>query len=147
VGWETGVRESNASVGNTTAIHSPEHALDLGWGIRFGVGHYSRPIKALEFMCRMAPNVPFGRTSLQVRKGVVIMANRSLKTEPIKSTTSAKDNPVEAEMVEDVNENTVAALAYQLWQQRACPIGPDQEDWFRAESQLKARKVQPTKAA
>ena len=82
-----------------------------------------------------------------MKKGVVIMANRSLKTVPTNSTTSAKDNLGEAEVVENVNENTVAALAYQLWQQRACPIGSDQEDWFRAESQLKARKVQPTKAA
>jgi Protein of unknown function (DUF2934) len=75
------------------------------------------------------------------------MANRLLNTEPTKSTTSAKDNPGEAGMVENVNEDAVAALAYQLWQERACPIGSDQEDWFRAESQLKARKGQPTKAA
>ena len=95
----------------------------------------------------MAPNVLFGKPNLQVKKGVVIMANLLLKTEATKSTTSGKDNPGEAEMVENVNENAVAALAYQLWQQRACPIGSDQDDWFRAESELKARKGQPTKAA
>ena len=95
----------------------------------------------------MAPNVLFGKTNLQVKKGVVIMSSRSLKTEPTNSATSAKDNPGEARMVENVNKNAVAALAYQLWQKRDCPIGSDQEDWFRAESQLKARKGQPTKAA
>jgi len=39
------------------------------------------------------------------------------------------------------NEDEVAALAYKLWQERGCPIGSDQEDWFRAEDELKNRKV------
>ena len=36
-----------------------------------------------------------------------------------------------------VSESAIAALAYQLWQQRGCPIGSDQQDWFRAEEDLK----------
>ncbi len=31
----------------------------------------------------------------------------------------------------------IEAAAYYLWQQRGCPLGSDQEDWFRAESLLK----------
>jgi hypothetical protein len=31
----------------------------------------------------------------------------------------------------------IEAAAYHLWQQRGCPIGSDQEDWFRAETLLK----------
>ena len=38
------------------------------------------------------------------------------------------DNPAE--------ERTTEALAYQLWIQRGCPIGSDQEDWYEAERQL-----------
>lgn len=38
------------------------------------------------------------------------------------------------------DEATIAVLAYQLWLERGCPIGSDQEDWFRAEEILKSRK-------
>ncbi len=31
----------------------------------------------------------------------------------------------------------VATVAYHLWIERGCPIGSDQEDWFRAEAMLK----------
>jgi hypothetical protein len=31
----------------------------------------------------------------------------------------------------------VAALAYRLWQERGCPEGSPQEDWFLAERELK----------
>ena len=35
------------------------------------------------------------------------------------------------------NRDDIAHLAYKLWQERGCPSGSDQEDWFRAENQLK----------
>jgi hypothetical protein len=37
------------------------------------------------------------------------------------------------------DEASIAALAYQLWLARGCPIGSDQDDWFLAESILKSR--------
>lgn len=33
----------------------------------------------------------------------------------------------------------VAARAYEIWQQSGCPHGQDQEHWFRAEQELRAR--------
>jgi Protein of unknown function (DUF2934) len=39
------------------------------------------------------------------------------------------------------SHNDVAALAYRFWQERGCPVGSDQEDWFRAENELKKGKV------
>ena len=39
----------------------------------------------------------------------------------------------------NVDEREIAALAYQYWQERGCPIGSDQEDWFRAEPQESKR--------
>ncbi len=30
----------------------------------------------------------------------------------------------------------IAVAAYYLWQERGCPTGTDQEDWFRAEAKL-----------
>ena len=31
----------------------------------------------------------------------------------------------------------IEALAYQLWLERGCPNGSDQQDWFQAEDQLR----------
>ena len=33
----------------------------------------------------------------------------------------------------------IAALAYRLWQERGCPIGTPEEDWYRAEELLATR--------
>jgi len=30
----------------------------------------------------------------------------------------------------------IAALAYQLWEERGCPIGSPEQDWFLAEAEL-----------
>jgi hypothetical protein len=34
-------------------------------------------------------------------------------------------------------EGEIATVAYQLWLDNGCPVGSDQEDWFRAEAMLK----------
>ena len=34
-------------------------------------------------------------------------------------------------------ESGIATLAYQLWQDKGCPVGSDKADWFRAEALLK----------
>ena len=36
----------------------------------------------------------------------------------------------------------IASLAYELWQARGCPYGSPEEDWLRAESELRARVSQ-----
>jgi hypothetical protein len=33
----------------------------------------------------------------------------------------------------------IAARAYQIWQESGCPNGKDQEHWFRAERELRAK--------
>jgi hypothetical protein len=35
----------------------------------------------------------------------------------------------------------IAALAYALWQARGCPYGSPEEDWLRAERELRARAI------
>lgn len=37
------------------------------------------------------------------------------------------------------DQSVIAALAYQLWQDRGCPIGSPDEDWFEAEKQAVSR--------
>jgi len=35
------------------------------------------------------------------------------------------------------DEEIIAARAYQIWLERGCPIGSDQQDWFKAVEELK----------
>ena len=56
-------------------------------------------------------------------------------------TTSPDAQPAVAE----IDETRIAALAYQLWQERGCPIGSDQDDWFRAETMLRSQSEDPAK--
>jgi hypothetical protein len=44
-----------------------------------------------------------------------------------------------ARSVAQPEEASIAALAYQLWLARGCPIGSDREDWFLAESMLRSQ--------
>ncbi len=46
-----------------------------------------------------------------------------------------------------VGRQMVEAMAYQFWLQRGCPIGSDQQDWYRAEAELKDKNQANTRAA
>jgi hypothetical protein len=37
-----------------------------------------------------------------------------------------------------VSTDDIAALAYHLWQDRGCPMGSPEEDWYKAEDLLAA---------
>jgi hypothetical protein len=39
------------------------------------------------------------------------------------------------------NHERVRELAYSYWQERGCPNGSPEEDWFRAEIRLSSRAV------
>jgi len=67
------------------------------------------------------------------------MASRALKVNPqnrVKSDPVVQPNPVGTS-----DQSEIAARAYECWQGRGCPVGSDQEDWFRAEEELKERKT------
>lgn len=55
-------------------------------------------------------------------------------------------NATEAEIASDgfaagpSGQREIAALAYQLWQDRGCPSGSPDEDWFHAEQELAATR-------
>ena len=38
---------------------------------------------------------------------------------------------------DETEHRRIAQLAYDLWQKRGCPIGSPDEDWFRAENELR----------
>ena len=65
----------------------------------------------------------------------------------MKSGTSQPSDFMDRIVSETVGEDAITALAYQLWQERGCPVGSDQQDWFQAEQDLKGSKVSvPTTA-
>jgi len=39
----------------------------------------------------------------------------------------------------DLNEEDIAAVAYELWQARGCPSGSPDEDWFQALQIVRSR--------
>ena len=60
---------------------------------------------------------------------------------------SAANEFVETAATLRPTEREIAAAAYQLWLDKGCPFGSDQEDWFRAEAALKrARRDTRTEA-
>lgn len=46
-------------------------------------------------------------------------------------------------ILERDNREEIATLAYAIWIQRGSPVGSPEEDWFRAEKEVKKRKVLP----
>ena len=52
---------------------------------------------------------------------------------------SASHTDLEVDSAADISRpgiGKIAALAYQLWEDRGCPIGSPDEDWFLAEAEL-----------
>jgi hypothetical protein len=72
------------------------------------------------------------------------MASRALKIDPKKVTS---DPDVQSGSPNTVDEGMIATRAYEIWQQRGCPIGSGQADWFKAEGELNASKAQRKSAA
>ena len=40
-------------------------------------------------------------------------------------------------LADSVSHSDIARLAHQLWEQRGCPEGSPEEDWYEAEMKLK----------
>ena len=78
-----------------------------------------------------------------------LMSKKKVKNKMVEGSAVVAANPNEPvepvaqmqEVVPDCNQDEVAALAYKMWQERGCPIGSDQEDWFRAKNEVQNRKV------
>lgn len=75
-----------------------------------------------------------GSDATALQTSPVTMSSDATEVVPEMSTvgesakTAATVSPTESE---------IAIVAFQLWLQRGCPIGSDQEDWFQAEVMLK----------
>jgi DUF2934 family protein len=68
------------------------------------------------------------------------MATSATKSAPVLQRPA--DAPEKRPLSEDI-----AILAYALWQERGCPLGSPEEDWFKAEEQLKSEQAIQTRSA
>jgi hypothetical protein len=59
-----------------------------------------------------------------------MMLEMSTVSEPVQTTATVRPT-----------EDEIATLAYQLWLDNGCPVGSDQEDWFRAEAMLRTALI------
>ena len=66
-------------------------------------------------------------------KSSAIISSDATKTTPEMATVSES---VKTGATVSLTDSEIATLAYQLWLGRGCPVGSDQEDWFRAEEML-----------
>jgi hypothetical protein len=57
-----------------------------------------------------------------------------------KTLTEPPLEPDRMRTSEPENHQEITVLAYQFWQERGCPIGSPEEDWFRAEQVLQSRE-------
>jgi hypothetical protein len=44
----------------------------------------------------------------------------------------------------DLLREEISLRAHQFWLERGCPIGSPEEDWLRAEAEIRLRTAQPT---
>lgn len=66
---------------------------------------------------------------------------RAKLTERTDSSAGAHELPARTDDRTEPDSAAIAALAYELWQDRGCPEGSSEEDWSRAEEELQARKA------
>lgn len=57
-----------------------------------------------------------------------------------KMTTTPADTPTGEVATAALEHKRIARLAYSYWEGRGRPIGSPEEDWFRAEEELRRRK-------
>jgi len=55
--------------------------------------------------------------------------------------TETAAGPPTGEVVTDPRQHKkIARLAYSYWEARGCPLGSPEEDWFRAEEEIRRQK-------
>jgi hypothetical protein len=58
---------------------------------------------------------------------------------PTPVTVSPSESSPPTDISEPVIFQDIAALAYRYWQARGCPDGSPEDDWFKAEYELRCR--------
>ena len=75
-------------------------------------------------------------------------AEQEVKQEPIPLGDSTESVYRSDGTDDNFNGDDVAVLAYHYWEQRGRPLGESEEDWFRAQEEIRSRRWSPlTRAA
>jgi hypothetical protein len=74
------------------------------------------------------------------------MAKRSLKNPTQEVVTPDSSEAAELASNQDEREE-ITRLAFQFWTERGCPIGTPEEDWLRAEAEVRSRASKRRQAA
>lgn len=61
------------------------------------------------------------------------------RTKAPAAATKTNGGSTTAATVSTIAPGTIAQRAYEIWQESGCPNGMDQEHWFRAERELRAK--------
>jgi len=86
-----------------------------------------------------APRNPASRRTARSAKAA---ESAAVAPAEIESPMPVTAEPVAAELVtKQPSPEAIAALAYSYWLARNCQGGSPEEDWFRAEQELRARNV------
>ncbi len=137
----------DAVVGTSEAAELPTESERSPNKGECGVRRHNGTLLRLEMLRQDVPDVVLEKSKHKKAERSAIMASRALKIDPKKSGTCQPTDSTERNVSEAVSEDAITALAYQLWQERGCPIGSGQQDWFQAEHELKALKVSIPTAA
>ena len=67
----------------------------------------------------------------------------------LESPTQEAPEPVELRGLgaDQCEKEEIAVLAYQFWLERGSPVGSPDEDWFRAEAEVRSQRSKPEQAA
>ncbi len=77
----------------------------------------------------------------QMRGKHQMAKQRGKLTERTDSSEGSVEQPARTDDRTQLDSAAIAALAYELWQDRGCPEGSPEEDWSRAEQELHARQA------
>jgi len=64
------------------------------------------------------------------------MAKQQTKVVPRAQSASAESSATRPVVTQQPDSSDIAALAFRLWQERGCPEGSPEIDWFLAEQKL-----------
>lgn len=59
------------------------------------------------------------------------------------ATPAVENAPAPPSPDDVVQDEEIARLAYSYWKERGCQGGSPEEDWFRAEQELRSRRSPP----
>ena|SRR5271166_3770831 len=84
----------------------------------------------------MTPKLKFESTPL-----VDTVSEETIATEEQHRASRQSDEPLFISEELTAEHQRIARLAYSYWQERGCPDGSSEQDWFRAEQVLQLSKL------